>query len=196
MTATPLDLERGLKAHMARARANGCHPDGVIRAGKLYLSMVERRVREVQARERLEAVLRRLELQSPQGKAAGTKLRIELLEEMLEQVSYHPRIRGNGVHGGGGKAFAGLAREKRRSLRRFIEDIGGSAADGGYATDLLDFEPHHVERALVLTRGEDEPATDAERAALERWEAKHGPVARTTSVNVDEPDGLVVEDAP
>lgn len=67
---------------------------------------------------------------------------------------------------------AGCARERRRSLRRFIEDIGGSAADGGYATDLLDFEPHHVERALELTRGEAEPDTDAERAALERWRSK------------------------
>jgi hypothetical protein len=72
------------------------------------------------------------------------------------------------------KAFAGLAREKRRSLRRFIEDCGGSAADGGYATDLLDFEPHDVERALELIRGEAEPETDAERAALERWQEKHG----------------------
>jgi hypothetical protein len=158
---------------MERARRNGCHPDGVVRAGKLYLSMVERRVQSAQAMEGLQAALRRLESFGPEGKAAGQKVRLELLEEMLEQVSLHPRIRGEAVHGGG-KAFAGMAREKRRSLRRFIEDIGGSAADGGYATDLMDFEPHHVERALELVRGEAEPNTDDERAALERWRAKHG----------------------
>lgn len=89
----------------------------------------------------------------------------------LEQVQAHALGRYDALEN---KAFAGLAREKRRSLRRFIEDCGGSAADGGYATDLLDFEPHDVERALELTRGEAEPETDAERAALERWQEKHG----------------------
>ncbi len=72
------------------------------------------------------------------------------------------------------KAVAGMSREKERSLRRFIEDIGGHAPSG-YAVDVLDFDDHHFERAMLLIRGEVEPESDDESKALERWRAKHPP---------------------
>lgn len=89
----------------------------------------------------------------------------------LEQVQAHALGRYDALEN---KAFAGMAREKRRSLRRFIEDIGGYTPDGGYASDLLDFDGEHVERAMLLIRGEAEPETDDERDALTRWREKHG----------------------
>jgi hypothetical protein len=156
------DIAGAVAAQMAAAKRNGSHPDGVKRAGKLFLAMCERMLKGKITQLQWEAGLLKLEQHGPEGKAAATGLRIEVLEDQIEQLSLDPRIRGEAIHGGGGKAVVhGLAREKRRSLRRMVEDLGGSAADGGYATDLLDFDAEYVD-------------TDAERDALERWRAKHG----------------------
>jgi hypothetical protein len=162
---------------MEKARANGCSPEGVERAGILWLSLEVRKLENElalkQARE-LAAALPRLA-----GKATNAKDLADVLdaqrelEKIIAEEYEQVELSANRPGALNGKAFAGMAREKRRSLRRFIEDIGGSAADGGYATDLLDFEPHHVERALLLVRGEAEPETDDERDALARWRARH-----------------------
>lgn len=167
------DIAGAVAAQMAAAKRNGAHPDGVKRSGKLFLAMCERILKGKITQLQWEAGLLKLESFGPAGKAAATGLRMEVLEDQIEQLNLDPRIRGEGIHAGR-KAFAGMAREKRRSMRRMIEDIGGETEDGGYAADLLDFDAEHVERAMELVRGEAEPSTDAERDALERWQAKHG----------------------
>lgn len=110
-----------------------------------------------------------------EGKAVTKLDKIALLDLRMEQVGARlalaaqelaPPIEGKGV-------MAGMSRERERSLKRFIEDIGGFAPSG-YAEDVLDFDEHHFERAMSLIRGEVEPESDAEVKALERWHAKHG----------------------
>lgn len=162
---------------MEKARRNGCSPEGVERAGILWLSLEVRKLENQlalkQARE-LAAALPRLA-----GKATNAKDLADVLdakrelEKIIAEEYEQVELSANRPGALSGKAFAGMAREKRRSLRRFIEDIGGYAPDGGYASDLLDFDGEHVERAMLLVRGEAEPETDDERDALTRWRARH-----------------------
>jgi hypothetical protein len=162
---------------MEKARRNGCSPSGVERAGILWLSLEVRKLENELALKQageLAAALPRLA-----GKAtnAADLAAVRDAQRELETIiaEEYEQVELSANRGAlNAKAFAGMAREKRRSLRRFIEDCGGGAADGGYATDLLDFEPYHVERALLLVRGEAEPETDDERDALARWREKHG----------------------
>ena len=96
---------------------------------------------------------------------AAIRLRLEAaVAEEVEQIELDPRDPFDG-----GKAMAGMSREKERSLKRFIEDIGGFAPSG-YAADVLDFDDHHFERAMLLIRGEVEPESDDETKALARWQ--------------------------
>lgn len=174
-----MDVQRGLDAHMERARRNGCSPEGVERCGVLWLNMLVRKLENAVAVRQAEEI--RATLPVLAGKAVTDADRLEVLDLTLsllrihaglkEQVVLDPKNRANSLEG---KAFAGLAREKRRALRRLIEDIGGYAPDGGYAGDLLDFDPPHVERALELTRGEVEPDGEDEETALARWRERVG----------------------
>jgi hypothetical protein len=162
---------------MEKARRNGCSPEGVERAGILWLSLEVRKLENELALKQageLAAALPRLAGKATNAADLAAVLDAKReLEKIIAEEYEQVELSANRPGALNGKAFAGMAREKRRSLRRFIEDIGGSAADGGYATDLLDFEPHHVERALLLVRGEAEPETDDERDALARWRARH-----------------------
>lgn len=72
------------------------------------------------------------------------------------------------------RAVVGMSREQERDLKTFISDIGGHVPSG-FAEDVLDYDEHHFERAMLLIRGEVEPESDAEAKALERWRAKHSP---------------------
>jgi hypothetical protein len=112
-----------------------------------------------------------------EGKALTQLQQIELLELRFDQLHARLSLAARELTGGlEGKSVAGMSRERTRSLRRLIEDLGGAAPDGGYAVDVLDFDDHSFERAMLLIRGEVEPESDAERAALERWKVKHGPL--------------------
>lgn len=120
--------------------------------------------------DRMDAEVRELE-----GKAVTQAQTLAALELRIESIEARLRLRMQELFGAiEGKSAAGMSREKTRTLRRVIEDIGGAPPDGGYAVDVLDFDDYHYERAMLLIRGEVEPESDAERAALERWQAKHG----------------------
>ena len=73
------------------------------------------------------------------------------------------------------KTVAGLTHPQEADLARFIRRIGGYVQGGGRATDVLDYDAHHFERAMALIHGEAEPESDAEAAELKRWKAKHSP---------------------
>jgi hypothetical protein len=163
------DIPGAVAAQMASAKRNGAHPDGVERVGRLFLVEIERVLKRKVTQLQWEAGLLKLEQHGAAGKAVADGLRLEVLEDQMEQLALDPRVRGEGIHSGR-KAFAGLAREKRRALRKLIVDIGGYAPDG-YANDLLDFDGEHVERAMELTRGEVEPHSDVEREALASYRA-------------------------
>lgn len=162
---------------MEKARRNGCAPAGVERAGILWLSLEVRKLESQlalkQARE-IAAALPRLAGKATNAKdlAAVCDAQREL-EKIIAEEYAQVELSASRPGALNGKAFAGMAREKRRSLRRFIEDIGGYAPDGGYASDLLDFDGEHVERAMLLIRGEAEPEADDERDALTRWRERH-----------------------
>lgn len=117
------------------------------------------------------------EVNSLEGKAVTQAQTLAALELRVESIEARLRLRAQELFGPiEGKALSGMSREKTRTLRRVIEDIGGAPPDGGYAVDVLDFDDYHYERAMLLIRGEVPPESDAERKAVERWEAKHGPV--------------------
>lgn len=177
-----MDIQRGLELHMERARRNGSSPEGAERCGILYLTILIRTLENKLAVKQAEEIRDALPVLA--GKAVTDADRLEVLDlslglarihlEIAQQVALLPEHRRAVADLEGKAVVAGMAREKRRALRRLIEDIGGSAADGGYATDLLDFEPHHVERAMMLTRGEAEPDSETETKALARYREKIG----------------------
>jgi hypothetical protein len=166
------DIPGAVAAQMASAKRNGSHPDGVKRSGKLFLAMCERVLKRKITQLQLDVGLLALEQYGPKGKAVATGLRMELLEDQMEQVRLDPRVRREGVHGGG-KAMANMNRDQERDLMRFLRRIGGYVPDGGRPGDVLDFDAPHFERAMALIRGEVEPESDDERRSLERWRAKY-----------------------
>jgi len=110
-----------------------------------------------------------------EGKAVTQRQQLEVLELRIDQLHARIILAAAELTGGiEGKSAAGMSREKRRTLRKVVEDIGGFAPSG-YAADLLDYDDWHFDRAVMLVRGEVEPESDDEAKALERWRAKHGP---------------------
>lgn len=172
------DVQAALEAHIASARRHGATRENALRAGRLFLRIIERRAGLEAVKAAWEAALAKLERQGAEGKAAALELRLELLSEAVEAAQlrpghpFDPDGKAAGVFEG--KALRDAAGSwpsvKARAFARLIRQIGGYSADGRPAVHPLDFDDAHFERATSLIRAEVAPESAAERKALARWQ--------------------------